>query len=378
MLHHWMMRPTLAASAPEGLAVLEQAGSAGTPFPLVLLDAQMPDMDGFALAERIKHDPNLAGATIMMLTSAGQRGDAQRCRELGIAVYLIKPIRQSELLEAILAALGKAPASGERATVITRHTLRETRRKLQILLAEDNPVNQQLVMRLLEKRGHIVTVVSDGREVLATLEKSRFDLVLMDVQMTVMDGLQATAAIRTKEKSDGMHLPIIATTAHAMAEDRDRCLAAGMDAYISKPIQADELIAMVEGIVPANAVGGKKLLGVEKPAVLDRMVALERLQGDSELLAELAEVFLKDHPRLLAELRNSLSEGDLIGLERAAHTIKGSAGNFAARRAVDAAIELERAARSGDFAECRRLCSVLETELDSLKPEITRLGNKTA
>jgi two-component system sensor histidine kinase/response regulator len=247
MLTHWLMQPTIASSGKEGLAILEKAASAGTPFPLILLDAQMPEMDGFRLAEHIKQNPKLAGATIMMLTSAGQRGDAARCRELGIAVYLIKPIRQSELLEAILAALGM-PIRKERPSVITRHTLRENRRKLQILLAEDNIVNQQLALRLLEKRGHTVTMAADGGEALSLLKKSPFDLVLMDVQMPVMDGFQATEAIRQGEKNTGGHIPIIAMTAHAMEGDRERCLAAGMDAYISKPINGNELIAMAEEI----------------------------------------------------------------------------------------------------------------------------------
>ena len=245
MLKHWLMLPTMVSSGKEGLAALEKAASAGTPFPLVLLDAQMPEMDGFSLAERIKQNPRLAGATIMMLTSAGQRGDAVRCRELGIAVYLIKPIRQSELLEAILAALGK-PVGERHPTVITRHTLLENRRKLQILLAEDNVVNQQLALRLLEKRGHKVTIALDGAEALTLLKKVPFDVVLMDVQMPVLDGFQATAAIRQKEISTGAHIPIIAMTAHAMEGDRERCLAAGMDSYISKPVQGNQLIAMVE------------------------------------------------------------------------------------------------------------------------------------
>jgi two-component system, sensor histidine kinase and response regulator len=245
MLKHWLMQPATASSGKEGIEALESAASAGTPFPLVLLDAQMPGMDGFLLAERIKRNPKLTGATIMMLTSAGQRGDASRCRELGIAVYLIKPIRQSELLEAILAALGK-PVGMERATVITRHTLREKRRKLQILLAEDNAVNQQLALRLLEKRGHTVKLASDGNEAVTLFKKSAFDVVLMDVQMPVMDGLQATAAIRREEESTGAHVPIIAMTAHAMEGDRERCLAAGMDGYVSKPLRANELIAITE------------------------------------------------------------------------------------------------------------------------------------
>jgi PAS domain S-box-containing protein len=246
MLKQWSMRPETAASGQEGLAVLERAASTRTPFQLVLLDAQMPGMDGFTLAGRIKQDSKLAGAAIMMLTSTGESGDAARCRELGIAAYLTKPIQKSELLEAIRAALGEA-AGKQGATVITRHTLRENRRKLQILLAEDNAVNQQLAVRLLEKRGHIVTVASTGSEAVALVKKSQFDLVLMDVQMSEMDGLEATALIRKEEESTGKHLPIIAMTAYAMEGDRERCLAAGMDGYIGKPIQREDLIAAVEG-----------------------------------------------------------------------------------------------------------------------------------
>jgi CheY-like chemotaxis protein len=252
MLKHWRMVPELTRNGSEGLWALERAAAEGTPFPLVLVDAQMPEMDGFTLAERIRQNPRLAGATIMMLISAGQRGDVARCRELGISVYLVKPIRQSELMEAVLAALGKAPATQGSATVITRHTLREDRRKLQILLVEDNAVNQQLAVRLLEKRGHIVTVASNGREALDFLKQSKFDLALMDVQMPVMDGFETTAAIRKQEAVSGNHLPVIAMTAHAMQGDRERCLAAGMDAYISKPIQADELIEMVENAAGRN------------------------------------------------------------------------------------------------------------------------------
>ena len=219
----------------------------------MLLDAQMPEMDGFALAQKIKQNPSLAGATIMMLTSAGQRGDAARCRELGIAVYLIKPIRQSELLEAIQAALGKPPGK-EITAVITRHSLRENRRKFKVLLAEDNVVNRQLVLRLLEKRGHIVTPAANGQEAVDLVKKSLFDVVLMDVQMPGMDGFEATALIRGDEMSTGAHLPIIAMTAHAMEGDRQRCLDAGMDGYISKPIKVDDLIETIEnlGSFPLN------------------------------------------------------------------------------------------------------------------------------
>jgi len=253
VLKHWRMEPELASSGEEALSALERARSAGNAFALVILDAHMPEMDGFALAQRIKQDPGFVGATIMMATSAGQRGDAARCRELGINAYLTKPIRQSEVLEAILAVLGKPAFAETHENPITRHTLRENRRKFEILLAEDNVVNQQLAVRLLEKRGHAVTVASNGSEALALLKKSKFDLVLMDVQMPVMDGFQATAAIRQQESATGKHLPIIAMTAHAMQGDRERCLKVGMDAYLTKPVHAAELTAVLDDMMRSKS-----------------------------------------------------------------------------------------------------------------------------
>jgi signal transduction histidine kinase/CheY-like chemotaxis protein/HPt (histidine-containing phosphotransfer) domain-containing protein len=368
MLKHWLMVPELAQSGAQGLAALEQVASAGNPFPLVLLDAQMPEMDGFSLAERIKQNPRLAGATIMMLTSAGQRGDVARCREVGISVYLIKPIRQSELLEAILAALGKTSATGNTTTVITRHTLREDRRKLQILLAEDNAVNQQLVLRLLEKRGHVVTIANDGQQALALLQHAKFDLALMDVQMPVMDGLETTATIRKQEATSGNHLPIIAMTAHALQGDRDRCLAAGMDAYLSKPIQAAQLTELVERMTSPGS--REKVVASTAAAVFDRAEALNRLQGDEGLLEELVGLFLKDSPEQLANIRRSIEHRDFTGLERGAHSLKGSVANLGAHRAFDIAFELEKTARGGEVAECSRLSTALETEMENLKPEL--------
>ncbi len=207
----------------------------------------MPEMDGFALAERIKKDPELVGATIMMLTSAGHLGDAARCRELGISAYLVKPIRQGELLQAICNVLNLS--NQEQAPLVTRHTLREARNRSRVLLAEDNAVNQTLALRLLEKRGYFVSVAGNGREALAALEKEIFDVVLMDIQMPEMDGFEATATIRESEKSTGKHIPIIALTAHALKSDQERCLSAGMDAYISKPIRTNELFTTIERLL---------------------------------------------------------------------------------------------------------------------------------
>jgi CheY-like chemotaxis protein/anti-sigma regulatory factor (Ser/Thr protein kinase) len=249
MLNQWQMRPTAVGGGQAALEAMEQAMNSGCVFPIILLDAQMPDMDGFSLAERIKQNPRFAGAVIMMLTSAGQRGDAARCRELGIAAYLIKPLKESELLQAIRTALGVQPQKEARPGLITRHSLREGSQPMQVLLAEDNAVNQTLAVRLLEKRGYKVAVVSDGKGAVEAVERQSFDLVLMDVQMPGMDGLEATARIRGMERATGAHIPIIAMTAYAMKGDQERCLAAGMDAFVSKPIQPRELFETVEAVL---------------------------------------------------------------------------------------------------------------------------------
>jgi two-component system sensor histidine kinase/response regulator len=249
MLTGWSMVPTLAVDVSDALAALRVAEESGKPFRLVLTDSQMPHADGFTLAEAINDDPALAGTTVVMLTSAGQPGDAARCRELGVAAYLTKPVKPSDLRGAILVALGVHAAATDRPALVTRHSLREGRHTARILLVEDNTVNQLVARRLLEKRGHTVVVANNGREALAILDEAAsdaFGVVLMDVQMPEMDGLECTALIRRKEQVTGLRLPIIAMTAHAMKGDEARCLAAGMDAYLSKPIQSDELFEMIE------------------------------------------------------------------------------------------------------------------------------------
>ena len=248
MLKRWEMKPTLVESGEEALAQLSAAREGGEPYGLILTDMHMPAMDGFTLIERIRQKPELATATIMMLTSAGHRGDAARCQDLGVAAYLLKPIRQSELREAIAKVLGARDQDGA-IPLVTRFSLQDARDPsafFRILVAEDNPVNQRLVVRLLEKRGHHVVVAGNGREALEVLGKENFDLILMDVQMPEMDGMEATTAIREKEKGTGAHQRIIALTAHAMKGDRERCLAAGMDGYLTKPIRPPELDQILE------------------------------------------------------------------------------------------------------------------------------------
>jgi PAS domain S-box-containing protein len=253
MLSHWGFKPTPADSAAAALACLKQAYDSGCPFRVIVTDVNMPGMDGFELAAEIKKRPEYGNLKIMILSSAGFRGDSARCRELGLSAYLTKPVKQSLLLDAIMLALGTAPEKRGEAALITRHTLIQSRARYSVLLAEDNVVNQKLAVRILENRGHRVSVTANGREALEALAKDRFDVVLMDVQMPVMDGFQATTEIRRREKDTGIHLPIVAMTAHAMKGDREKCLMAGMDEYVSKPLKPLDLLKTIELAVERTA-----------------------------------------------------------------------------------------------------------------------------
>jgi CheY-like chemotaxis protein len=247
LLTQWGMKPMAVDGGRAALLALESAKQTGRPFALVLLDGQMPELDGFDLALQLQEHPDWVGATIMMLTSADQLGDGARCRSLGISAYLVKPVRQSELLSKICNSVKCAPKND----AIARHRQSEPKiaSDTRVLVAEDNPVNQTLVRRLLERRGYSIVVVGDGRAALSAVEQENFDIVLMDVQMPDMDGFAATAIIREQERTNGRHIPIVAMTAHALKGDPERCLAEGMDAYISKPIRTDELFLTLERLL---------------------------------------------------------------------------------------------------------------------------------
>ena len=247
----WKMRPLAVENSQAALENLRSAHCAGAPFRVLLIDRRMPGIDGFTLAERVQNDPQLAPPIIMMLTSDGQRGDGARCRQMGICAYLVKPIHKPDLLRAVRIALGQDP--GQHPALITRHSLRESRRKLSILVAEDNPVNRTVVLSLLGKLGHQVTLADDGEQVLALVKSHPFDLLFMDVQMPRLDGLSATAELRRWERERGGHLPVIAMTASVLPEDRERCLAAGMDAYIAKPVDFDVVQEEIERFCGAAA-----------------------------------------------------------------------------------------------------------------------------
>ncbi len=375
MLASWHMRPLAVEGAQEAIAQLEEAHSAGAPFELVLLEAKMKETDGMQLAGEIKRRAALAATPLIVVTSAGERGDARRCRELGIAGYLVKPITSTELLEAIRTVLGSVGVALREPSLVTRHSLRERHKRLSILLAEDNRVIRTLAVRMLERRGHRVTAVESGRQACASVEAETFDLVLMDVQMPEMDGLEAAAAIRERERRIGAkHLPIVALTASAMKGDRERCLAAGMDAYVSKPLKPAELFRTIESLAAAGASGPPADSAPARGKVLDREAMLEHVAGESALLLEIVKVYEADAPRLLADLRGAITQQDAVALERAAHKFKGVLATLGAEAATEVAARLEALGSEGNLDRAGCVLSALEHEIERLAPELDSLS----
>jgi PAS domain S-box-containing protein len=369
ILLSWNMQPTTVASSQEALAAMNRASVGGKPFSLALIDGQMPETDGFALVERIRRDQNLVNSAIILLISAGQsRQVAAPLTERAVAAYLTKPVKQSDLLDTILSVL--SIASDEEMTV-RREPPGKRRRGCRILLAEDNPVNQELVVRILEKQGHTVVVTRDGREALAALDRpvsGKVDLILMDLQMPEMGGLEATALIREKEKVTGRHIPIVAITAHALKGDRERCLEAGMDAYLAKPIQPEGLRKIVEDLVSISVKPvQREPKRVKASQVLDGRALLAQVDGDVRLLRKLASLFLADCPKMLSGVRQAIASHDGPGLQRAAHALKGSIANFAARGAFEAALRLETMGRHDELTGAKEACLSLEGEVARLQ-----------
>jgi len=378
-LRKWSMKPVLVDGADAAIAELDRAAASNCSYPLVLLDAMMPDVDGFTLAKKIKASPSLANAIIMMLSSADQVADAARCRELGISVYLTKPIRQSELLDAIMSALGTVQTDAMPVVAAAPEPILKAARSLRILLAEDNSVNQRLAVRILEKWGHSVAVAGNGRKALEAWEKERFDVVLMDVQMPEMSGHEATGAIREQEAKSGRHTPIIAMTAHAMEGDREKCLSAGMDHYVTKPIDRKKLFEALESYsgsrAPADTVAMEE---TKEQFAFDPSVVLKRVDGDLDLLKEVAALFFEDTPRLMTEIRKAVERADAPVLERSAHTLKGSVGNFGARRAFELSFNLEQMGRNGDFGHAIEVFEQLEQQIAQLVPALESMMKRKA
>ena len=371
ILTNWHMKPTLANSGAEALNALDTRNSTNN-FALVLLDVHMPDMDGFAVAEQIRNSYKHQGIKVVLLTSASRPNDVARCHELGVSGYLSKPVKQSELFDAIVTAMAEPSRKHERHENVSA-SIQPPERSLRVLLAEDNPVNQTLAMRILEKLGHKVQVVNDGKEAIGRAQAEDFDLIFMDVQMPEMDGFEATTAIRAAEAGTGKHVPIVAMTAHAMKGDREKCLSVGMDGYLSKPIRIAELKQAISGAEQKRNMD--QASGQNSFRAIGRLeLLLDSVMGDRDLLAEMAELWLADSVKREKQIREGLDSGDSMMVQGAAHALKGSVGTFQACAAQEAAKQLEMCAKDVDLVRAREAFERLSTQIDLVRQDLRRLA----
>ena len=363
----WQMVPTLADSGEAALAALRHARARGERFDLVLLDVNMPGMDGFSTAEHMKTLAGSAAPTVMMLSSSDHMADAVRCKSIGVASYLVKPVRQSALRDAIVKALGNAPRG---LAAVQPHSQRGPQgRPLRVLLAEDNFVNQRVAMGILKKAGHDVTVAHNGRSALNALDAATFDLVLMDMQMPEMSGPQAIAAIRGREQREGGHLSIVALTAHALTGDRERCLEAGADGYVAKPVSPRILFDEINVVMAHRSHGA-----TEAPISSRHHALLARVGGDTELCREVIDLFLEDCPRRLDAIRQGLSDSNVVAVQQEAHALRGAAGHFEEVDIVSELRTLEARAHEGDIRGCLEVLGPTETRLQQLMTSLAGLS----
>src|SRR6266566_3854866 len=335
-----------ASTAADGLEALRRVR-----YDLAILDVQMPDMDGFQLATAVRTDKKIKRTNLLMLTSAGQRGDGERCRELGIRGYLTKPMSRSDLLEALGTVLAGSPDEAGTPDVVTRHTIAESRATLRVLLAEDNPVNQQVAVAMLVKRGHEVHVSSNGREAVEAVKRRDYDVVLMDIQMPEMDGFEATHAIRALPK--GKDLPIIGLTAHALSGERERCLSHGMTDYLAKPFKAHELFALVEGTAEPRTVTEPAPEPLTPPVDLEGFRMTLQEAGAEQALYSIIDTFVRQAPDRLAALAGAVAGGTGDDIAKAAHVYRGAAATIGARELAGLLETVETTARAGDVAHAR-------------------------
>jgi len=375
LLERWGMRPVEADGARQAMSLLRRAQRDDRPYRLVIVDAHMPDGDGIELTRRIRQDRELGGAIIMMLSSGDRPGDRGACNDLSIASYLLKPIKPSELLDAILMATGAAEADNHESEATSRPPEVQP---LKVLLAEDSFVNQQLVEALLTRYGHSVDIANNGREVVELWKRGDYDLVLMDVQMPERDGLEATRLIRALEQQRGTRTPIIAMTAHALKGDRERCLEAGMDEYVAKPIRRNQLFAAVKHTLGSAAehTSPKMEDTAASPSNtgtgIDWSAALEATFDDPALLKKLAKTSLQESAGLLATLWHTMNQGDAEGLRRAAHTLKGHLRIFGVPVAEHLAFHIENTARDGSV-DVDEALSTLEQQIGKIQDELREL-----
>lgn len=370
----WGMTPVEADSGKAAIEAIAAANREGRPFALALIDFIMPEMDGLQLIEQMNKDRSLVMKKILLLTSGARPDASQRARDLGISTFLVKPVKQSQLLHAMAAALRHEGALPPEVDSSGIRTVAETARNLRVLLAEDNVINQTLVVRLLENAGHTVTVAPNGKKALEALETGRFDVIVMDIQMPEMSGFEATRRIRDREKATGERIPIVALTAHAMKGDREKCLEMGMDAYLTKPLRREELFETLSRLTTAVPPVIETPLNDEKdPASLNAEALMNRLGGDKALLNELASLFMDDSANLLQQAQVALQDRNPERLEKAAHTLKGTLGSLSAHAAYEVALKLQEIARSLDLTQARIVIQELEKEVDLVREHLKSL-----
>jgi len=375
MLSNWGMQPVIAGSAAEGLKLLTEGDGGGKQFDLLLVDLHMPDTDGFKFVEEVKSHGVKGLPAVMMLRSPDQTDAVRRCEQLGVAAYLKKPIKQSELFDAIALSLGCHVGQQSKLTNKPTYTAKETR-PLRILLAEDSLVNQKLAMGLLKRHGHNIQIANNGNEAVAAVKEHDFDIILMDVQMPEMDGLTATSAIREHQQGLSRRTPIMAMTAHAMQGDRERCLQAGMDDYISKPIRAqllfDKIAQLAGAAAPAPSTGDAASDTTSAASVIDLQRALDAVGQDRQLLKEVFQVFLGEYPQQLVDMRQAIKEQDGATLRRVAHTLKGAVRMYGLESATACSLRLEQMGRDEDFAGAEGAFSELEAEMEEVAPVLQK------
>ncbi|HEX8899184.1 MAG TPA: response regulator [Chthoniobacterales bacterium] len=358
MLANWRMRPAVVASGAAAIVEMLRAAHNEEPYPLVILDGVMPEMDGFAVAKEIREHAELAGATVMMLSSALPAGAAQRCQELGVASYLTKPVCQSDLLDAILVALGRTEAEQKEELSRTRTADRSA---LRILLAEDNLINRAVAVGILQKHGHTIVHACNGREAVEAVSAQAFDLVLMDVQMPEMDGLEATRRIRESEQTSAEHIRIVAMTAHAMVGDRERCLAAGMDDYVSKPLRKEDLLRVITATQSEKERDQETMVS---RSIRDGL--LPHCDGDEDLRRELVSIFRESTPQMMGAISQALLRRDGGELAAQAHKLLSSLRYFGVGATEALAARLEELGREDDFALAKKTFRKLEREINKI------------
>jgi len=381
MLSGFGLRPTAVEGPSAAIAAMEQFAAKGDPFPLLLSDTTLPEIDGFTLAETVMNR-KLVGSVILMLSTADLPQDVERCRQIGVAAYLRKPVKRVDLIRALRLVSDPTYVKTKIASPALREVSLVSRKRLKILVVEDNPFNQKVSAMKLERWGHQVQLVSNGREALAVLAEDAFDLMLTDVQMPDMDGYELTAAVRNWEASGERRLPIIAMTAHAMKGMRERCLAAGMDDYVSKPIRDDELLEAIDRVTPTSSepVEDTSFLRQQDTAELmppsetafDEATVLGRVGGNREVLKQLIRVFYQDCNNLMDSLNTAIKASDAPGVRSASHTIKGMVAFFGAKAAIDKAVRLEQAGIREELAGTSHLFGELARELAQLEVALSQ------